>query len=133
MMSHELFRDEPEKSDGTEPSLSDPSPTADDIEQDDQELLAISNVVVELKSPPFGESTEELEVVAQSGNTLTIVLSPAQNTLISSLTPGSRFSQTQFFSPVAVFRAPCFVSSVSRVGNGLEQESYFVDITVESG
>ncbi len=133
MMSHELFIDELEKPDGTEPSLLNSSSSADDIEQDDEELLAISNVVVEVKNPPLRGSTEELEVVAQSGKTVTIALSPTQNSLIRTLKLGSRFPQTQFFSPVAVFRAPCFVSNVSRVGNGPEHESYLVDITVESG
>lgn len=133
MMSHELFMDQLQKPDGTEPSLSDASSSTEDIEQDDEELLAISNVVVKLKNPPLGGLTEELEVVAQSGKTVTIVLSPTQNSLIGTLKLGSRLPQTQFFSPVAVFRAPCFVSNISRVGNGPEQESYLVDITVESG
>jgi hypothetical protein len=133
MMSHELLMDELEKPGGTEPSLFDPSSSADDTEQDDEELLAISNVVVELKNPSLRGFTEELKVVAQSGNTVTIALSPTQNSLIGTLKPGSRFPQTQFFSPVAIFRAPCFVSKVSRVGNVPEQESYLVDITVESG
>jgi hypothetical protein len=133
MMSHELLMDELEKSDGTEPSLSGPPSSADNVEQDDEELLAISNVVVELKKPPLRGFTEELKVVAQSGNTVTIALSPTQNSLIGTLKLGSRFPQTQFLSPVAIFRAPCFVSKVSRVGDGPEQESYLVDITVESG
>jgi hypothetical protein len=132
-MSHELFMDEWETQDGTEPSLSDPSSSADYMEQDDEELLAISNIVVEFKNLPLQGSTEQLEVVAQSGKTVTIALSPAQNSLISTLKLGSRFPQTQFFSPVAVFRAPCFVSKVSRVGSSPERESYLVDITVESG
>jgi hypothetical protein len=134
MMSHEFCMDELEKPEGTEHPRFDASSNANDIEQDDDELLAISDVVVELKNPPLrGLFSEELKVVAQSGNTVTIALSPTQNSLIGTLKLGSHLPQTRFFSPVAIFRAPCFVSKVSRLGNGPEQESYFVDITVESG
>jgi hypothetical protein len=130
-MSDELFRDELEKSEGTEPSLVGPSPSSDDIALDDEELLAISNVV-ELKNSPLRGLAEELEVVAQSGKTVTIALSSTQDSLIRTLKLGSHSPQTRSFSPVAIFKAPCFVSNVSRVGSKPEQESYLVDITVES-
>jgi hypothetical protein len=132
MTSYELFMDESQKPDGTEPSVLDLPSGAEDVGEEGEELLAISKVIVELKSTPLRGFTAELDVVAQSDKTVTIALSPNQNNLLGTLKLGARFDQAQFFSPVAVFRASCFVSNVQRLGNSSKQETYLVEITVES-
>jgi hypothetical protein len=133
MTNSEYFMDESQKPERSEPSRLDLSLGGDGMGEGGEDLLAISKVIVELKNSPLRGFTAELEVVEQSGNTVTIALFPNQTSLLRTLKLGARFAQAQFFSPVAVFRAACFVSNVSRVANDSGQETCLVEISLESG
>jgi len=104
-----------------------------EIGEDAEELLPVSRVILELNNSPPNDPSPELEVVAQSGKTLTLALSASQASLIDALELGIRFPRTQFFSPYAVFRASCLVSNVPSARNDPEIETHLVEVTVETG
>ena len=97
----------------------------------EEELIEISTLNIPLRNYSLSGCTVELEVLSQAGKTVSVMVSSNQKILLDALRPGERFAQIDFCSPVAVFRSPCLVSGVSRLGSDPEKEVYVIHLTIQ--
>jgi tetratricopeptide (TPR) repeat protein len=101
-------------------------------EVSDDEILDISSIGLKIPSGPNAGTTIEYDVSFQSGSIISLIISGEDKEMLTSLEPGVKLDDVQFFSPIAMFNGKAVVSSKSQIESGPKKGHFSVDIKIKS-
>ncbi len=101
-------------------------------EIDDEEFLDISAVAITFDSGPKKGEQVELDVSFQSGNTISLIVSNKDESIIENLPVEAKLDDLHFYSPIAIFRGAGVVSAKTQIKSGPKKGDFSLDIRIES-
>jgi len=105
---------------------------AADEEVPEEDYLDISAIKITLDVGPQKGRSLEFDVNFQSGNTLSLIISSRDKSLIENLDVGSKLNNVQFFSPIAIFEGTGIIAEKAQIGTGPKRGDYSLDIKILS-
>lgn len=105
---------------------------AADEELLEEDYLDISAIKITLDVGPQKGRSLEFDVNFQSGNTLSLIISSRDKSLIENLDVGLKLNNVQFFSPIAIFEGTGIVAEKTQIGTGPKRGDYSLDIKILS-
>ncbi len=104
-----------------------------ELEEDDaDEVLDINSIGITMEKGPREGEMVEFSVSFQSGNVISLLISGKDKSFLDVLKPGTKLTDVQYYSPIAIFNGTGMVSAVTEIKTGPRQGDYSVDIKVES-
>lgn len=98
----------------------------------EETFLEISAISIHLQDGPLSGQTMDFDVHFQSANTVTVLLPAVKKSVADTLTPGTRLSEIQCYSPITVFRSTGTVSGTAQIKQGPRRGDYTLDITIDA-
>lgn len=103
------------------------------VEEEEEDPLRISSVIVRLENGISKCKLAEFEVTLHSDSIVNVIVSAEQKELVKAFRPGIRLSDMQFFSPMGLFRSSGMISAMRKISRGPKQGGYLLDISIEEG
>ncbi|MDY6952252.1 MAG: hypothetical protein SWE60_12120 [Thermodesulfobacteriota bacterium] len=96
-----------------------------------EDIIDICSVRLKMENGA-GTKMLEFDVTFQSGNVISLIISPRQKDLVENLSIGIKLPEMEFYSPIAIFRGSGVVSGKTKIRSGPEKGAYMLDIKLDS-
>jgi hypothetical protein len=106
-----------------------PGPQAEEKQED---IIDICSVRIKMDDEAGRGKMLEFDVTFQSGNVISVIISPKQKELVENLSIGIQLPNMEFYSPIAIFRGSGVVSGKTKIRSGPEKGAYMLDIKLDS-
>jgi hypothetical protein len=97
---------------------------------EEEEFLDINSVGIQLQSGSKKGRMLEFDVSFQSGNSINLIISSKESELLDNLNQGSKLTDMQFFSPIAILNGSGVVTAKTQIKSGPKEGDYSLDITI---
>ncbi len=97
---------------------------------EEDEFLDINSVGIQLQTGVQKGRMIELDVSFQTGNSINLIVSSKESTLLGELEKGTELTDMQFFSPIAILNGSGVVTAKTQIKSGPKEGDYSLDITI---
>jgi hypothetical protein len=97
---------------------------------EEDEFLDINSVGIQLPSGPQKGRMVEFDVSFQTGNSINLIVSNKEDSLLNQLEKGTELKDMQFFSPIAILNGSGVVTAKTQIKSGPKEGDYSLDITI---
>jgi len=129
----EMMPDPPEPVDasGNDRAVESQPAVLEDMElPEEDEFLDINSVGIQLQTGAQKGRMIELDVSFQTGNSINLIVSSKERTLLGELEKGTELTDMQFFSPIAILNGSGVVTAKTQIKSGPKEGDYSLDITI---
>lgn len=102
-------------------------------EAEGEELLEISLLEIPLEYGTQIGKRVDIEVAAQAGSKIRVLISQQDKELMGHLRVGFRINDVRFYAPFATFKGAAFVTARNRINSGTKKGNCVVDMKIEAG
>jgi hypothetical protein len=108
-----------------------PEPVLEEMElPEEDEFLDINSVGIQLPSGPLKGRMVEFDVSFQTGNSINLIIASKESALLNELSKGTKLTDMQFFSPIAILNGSGVVTAKTQIKSGPKEGDYSLDITI---
>jgi hypothetical protein len=97
---------------------------------EEDEFLDINSVGIQLSSGPLKGRMVEFDVSFQTGNSINLIIASKESALLNELSKGTKLTDMQFFSPIAILNGSGVVTAKTKIKSGPKEGDYSLDITI---
>ena len=109
----------------------DPASVLEEMElPEEDEFLDINSVGIQLPSGPLKGRMVEFDVSFQTGNSINLIIASKESALLNELSKGTKLTDMQFFSPIAILNGSGVVTAKTQIKSGPKEGDYSLDITI---
>lgn len=101
-------------------------------EEKEEDIIDICSVRLKMEDGAGTGKMLEFDVTFQSGNVISLIISPRQKGVVENLSVGIQLPDMEFYSPIAIFRGSGVVSGKTKIRSGPEKGAYMLDIKLDS-
>lgn len=103
-----------------------------EVEDTEEEFLDITSIGITFESGIKKGKMIEFDVNFQSGNTLSLIVSSKDKSLIENMQTGIKLNDIQFYSPIAIFKGKGIVLAKTQIKSGPKEGDFCLDIKMVS-
>jgi tetratricopeptide (TPR) repeat protein len=108
-----------------------PNPPMPAIEEE-EEFLDISSVGITFSAGPEQGKTREFDISFQTGNKLSLIVAKQEQKAFAHINEGSRLTNLQFFSPIAILNGSATIISKAEITAGPKRGDISLDMIIET-